>query len=58
MSKAILCDKCKAVCSEQSATHIDTKFAFVITHLDLCPKCAKEFNEFVRGKKDDEEKAN
>lgn len=52
MSKAIFCDKCKGVCSEQSATHIDTKYAFVITHLDLCPKCAKEFNEFVRGKKD------
>jgi hypothetical protein len=53
MSKAILCDKCKDVCSEQSATHIDTKFAFMTTHLDLCPKCAKEFREFVHGKKED-----
>jgi hypothetical protein len=29
MSKAVLCDKCKGVCSEQSATHIESKWAFV-----------------------------
>ena len=51
MSNAKWCDRCKTVCSEQSATHIDTKFAFVITHMDLCPKCAKEFREFIYGKK-------
>jgi hypothetical protein len=54
MSKAIFCDKCKGVCSEQSATHIDTKWQFVTTHLDLCPKCAEEFRKFVWGKKDNE----
>lgn len=54
MSKALFCDKCKGVCSEQSATHIESKLAFVTTHLDLCPKCAKEFREFVHGKKKDE----
>ena len=53
MSKAVLCDKCKGVCSEQSATHIDSKWAFVTTHIDLCPKCAKEFREFVHGKKEE-----
>lgn len=51
MSKAIICDRCKGVCSEESATHIDKKFAFVITHMDLCPKCANEFREFIYGKK-------
>lgn len=53
MSKAVLCDKCKGVCSEQSATHIESKVAFITTHIDLCPKCAKEFKEFIWGKKDD-----
>ena len=57
MSKAIFCDKCKGVCAEQSATHIESKWQFVTTHLDLCPKCANEFREFVKGKKDDERKA-
>jgi hypothetical protein len=53
MSKAVLCDKCKGVCSEQSATHIESKWAFVTTHIDLCPKCANEFREFIHGKKED-----
>lgn len=53
MSKAVLCDKCKSVCTEQSATHIESKWAFVTTHIDLCPKCANEFREFVHGKKAD-----
>lgn len=56
MSKAVLCDKCKGVCSEQAATHIDTKWQFVTTHLDLCPKCAEEFRKFVWEKKDNERK--
>ena len=54
MSKAIWCDRCKNVCSEQSATHIDTKWAFVIQHIDLCPKCAKEFRIFIYGVTDDD----
>ena len=53
MSKAVLCDKCKTVCSEQSATHIEAKVAFITSHCDLCPKCAKEFKEFIWGKKED-----
>ena len=51
MSKAIICDRCKAVCAEKSATHIATKDAFVSTQLDLCTECAIEFREFIYGKK-------
>lgn len=57
MSKAVICDKCKTACSEQSATHIETKWQFVTTYLDLCPKCATEFREFIYGRKDNERKA-
>ena len=51
MSKAIICDRCKAVCAEKSATHIATKDAFVSTQLDLCTECAIEFRKFIYGKK-------
>lgn len=53
MSKAVVCDKCKQVCTEQSATHIDSKWQFITTHLDLCPKCAQEFRIFIHGEKKD-----
>ena len=52
MSKVVLCDKCKTVCAEQVATHIDMKCGPITTHLDLCPKCGKEFRDFVWVKKD------
>ena len=54
MSKAVLCDRCKGVCSEQSATLIESKWEFVTMHIDLCPRCAEEFRKFILGKKPDE----
>ena len=52
MSKALICDKCKTAFSEQNATHIDMKCGPITTHLDFCPKCGKEFRDFVWVKKD------
>ena len=52
MSKAIWCDRCNRACAEHNATHIETKWAFVTTHLDLCPKCAQELKVFLYGKKE------
>ena len=51
MSKALICDKCKTAFSEQSATHIEPKRAFITTQFDLCPSCAKEFTKFMFGEK-------
>lgn len=49
MSKALICDRCKKAFSEQVALSMDTKWAFVHTHYDLCPKCHDAFkNEFMK----------
>jgi hypothetical protein len=45
MSKAVICDRCKKAFSEQSAHSIEMKHAFITTHYDLCPPCARIFHE-------------
>lgn len=42
MSKAVICDACKKAITEQSATHVETKWTFIISHYDLCPDCVRK----------------
>lgn len=49
MSKALICDRCKNPFAEQVALHIDTKWQFIVSHYDLCPKCHGEFKEIFLG---------
>lgn len=42
MSKAVICDACKKAITEQSATHVETKWTFIISHYDLCPDCIRK----------------
>lgn len=58
MSKAVICDRCKAAFEEQNSTHIESKWTFITAHYDLCPRCASEFKEEFMKVKQRHEEAN
>lgn len=45
MSKALICDRCKKAFSEHAALSMDTKWQFIHTHYDFCPKCHTDFKD-------------
>ena len=54
MSNAILCDRCGNRMNRLLGIRLESKWPMFGTKYDLCPKCAEDFEEFMRN--DDEQK--